>query len=685
MSELYKEALAETKKIKELAEADAKRKIIEEVSPFIKQMIVKETAFFFEEEEPTPSMETSSEDAPIVATGAPTSPPDSDIEVIEPEKSVDTSDPLGIMSKTLKDLVGEEGKIAIDSTGKITIEPATTGMMDASQPETTEQSTSEIGAGSPAPQDLTPAPAPAPAAPAAPEAPVAPEAPAAPEAPVAASPEETPAAAAAPAPATLAESYRTFQINLGETALKIDELYFSKKPSKIMAESLKHKLFGLLENLDYLSESGKVNKTQFNLTEKKLEFLFEKLKEANTGNSYISTKGNKDMGSLKEFASKLFEGEEKSLAHDAASSGKSGVAVHSAASAHAKKVSGVAPGVDLFDNEETVEALEGEALPGSGDAEDPDGWENAEPGALEETLELNEAELLEAVRALREGKKPAKGKKVVKENYDELEEGVTISLGLPDDLDLDASDITLSVEEEEDMEDMEDSEEEDMESDEEDMEDMESDEEGEIELELDAEEGEEEEEEEEEEEGEEEEEEEMEEEGASMLYGEKGMEEALMESVLRSRNGKRAKLLESKLHQTVKAASKVKKLAESRNRELATMKSEMAETNLFLSKVLLLNKFLQREDLSQKQKQVIVEHLDRAQTIAEAKEIYVKIKNKLNEAAERGTLRTGSASAPVSSGAASFKVISESANKANDIVLGTPERWALLVKGRKDD
>jgi hypothetical protein len=412
------------------------------------------------------------------------------------------------------------------------------------------------------------------------------------------------------------------------------------------------------------------------------------LKEAKTGNSYNSIKGSKNMGSLKEFASKLFEGDEKSLAHDAASSGKTGAAVHHAASAHAKKVSGVAPGVDLFDNEQTVESLEGEALPGVGDAEEPDGWENAEPGALEESVEIDEAALLEAVRALRGGK-ARKGKKVVKESP-ELEEGVTISLELPDDLELDASDVTLSVEDEdEDMDDMEsDEEEEDMEmSDEEDMDDMSDDEEEEEEVELDL--GDDEEmsmDDDEEEEMEEEEEEMEEEEEPSMLYGAAGAtKESIYESVLRSRASKRTRLLESKLHKTVQAASKVKKLAESRNRELQTMKSEMAETNLFLSKVLLLNKFLQREDLSQKQKQVIVEHLDRAQTIAEAKEIYVKIKNKLNEAATRGAVRTGSASAPVSSGAASFKVISESANQANDIVLGTPERWALLVKGRKDD
>ena len=674
MSELYKEALAETKKIKELAEADAKRKIIEEVSPFIKQMIVKETAFFFEEEEAAPSMETSGDSAPIVPTGATMDTSDSEIEVVEPEKNVDVSDPLGIMSKTLKDLVGEEGKIAIDPSGKITIEPA---MNSVDLTKTEQPTTAELGAGSPPPTDL--APTTAPAEPVTPVASPESTAPAEPATSVA-SPESTaPAEPAKPdTAAQIAENYRGFQINLGETALKIDELYFSKKPSQIMAESLKHKLFQLLENLDYLNHSGEINKTQFILNEKKLEFLFEKLKEAKTGNSY-SIKGNKNMGSLKEFASKLFEGEEKSLAHDAASSGNTGVAVHAAASAHAKKVSGVAPDVDLFDNQETVEKLHGEALPGVGDAEEPDGWENAEPGALEETLELNEAELLEAVRALREGKK----KKVVKENAD-LEEGVTISLGLPDDLELDASDVTLSVEEDEDMEDEDELELElDDEDSEEEMEEEESEEESEEEMEE-----EESEEEMEEEESEEEMEEESEEEEAGMLYGnmeEKAMEEGLYESVLRSRNSKRAKLLESKLHQTVKAASKVKKLAESRNRELQIMKSEMAETNLFLSKVLLLNKFLQRDDLSQKQKQVIVEHLDRAQTIAEAKEIYVKIKNKLNEAVTKDAVRTGSASAPVSSGAASFKVISESANQVNDVVLGTPERWALLVKGRRDD
>ena len=184
------------------------------------------------------------------------------------------------------------------------------------------------------------------------------------------------------------------------------------------------------------------------------------------------------------------------------------------------------------------------------------------------------------------------------------------------------------------------------------------------------------------------EEEEEEEEGEEeLLYGEEEEEEEMeeswkMESV---RSSKKARLLESKLHKTTHAASHMKKLAESRDRELKTIKTEMAETNLFLSKVLLLNKFLQREDLSKTQKQAIVEHLDRATTIAEAKQIYTKIKNKLNEAADKSKV-VGNSSTAVSSGTAGFKIISESAEKTKEVVLGTPERWAFLVKGgRRED
>ena len=125
MTELYKEALAEAKKLKQLAEEDAKKKIIEQVTPFIKKMIVQEAAdFFTEESEEAPKSDTSTtpNGLPIVASGEPEGSEDSGVEMSEENES-STADPLGIMGKTLEDLVGKDGKITIDSDGKITIQP----------------------------------------------------------------------------------------------------------------------------------------------------------------------------------------------------------------------------------------------------------------------------------------------------------------------------------------------------------------------------------------------------------------------------------------------------------------------------------------------------------------------------------------------------------------------------------
>ena len=702
MTELYKEALAEAKKLKQLAEEDAKKKIIEQVTPFIKKMIVQESAdFFTEENEEVAKSDTSTtpNGLPIVASGEAEASEDSGVEVSE-EKESSGADPLGIMGKTLEDLVGKDGKITIDSDGKITIQPDVESVMGKAVIDAP-------------PVELPEAPPVAAAVPAAPPVPPvsapAPDLNAAPPAPAAVLP---PAPVAAPV-APLAESYQKFRINLGETALKIDEAYHAKKTSNVLVESLKQKLFNLLEDLDRLHHSGKVTENEAKLNEKKLEFLFTKLKEAKLSNSYTKTKikEDKNMGSLKEFASKLFEGEDLDLHASSTVSGETGVAVKSAASAHAKKVSGVAPGVDLFMNEEEAKAgeqLEGaDALEGTGHAEEeyPNplaegaegfGDSDEEPAASQEmAFEISDADLMEAVRMLRKeskaaaaapkgsvsamsadeltdgewpvGDSPVGGKD---ESLKNLDENLVLTLTFPADVELDASDVDVAVssEEDEDMEDMEDEDEMSMDDEEEDMED-------EDEMSMDDEEDEEEEDDElellygEEEEGEEEEEDEME-------------ESWMKESV---RSSKKAKLLESKLHKTAHAASHMKKLAESRDRELKTIKNEMAETNLFLSKVLLLNKFLQREDLSKKQKQAIVEHLDRATTIAEAKQIYTKIKNKLNEAADKSKV-VGSSSTAVSSGTAGFKIISESTEKTKEVVLGTPERWAFLVKGgRRED
>jgi hypothetical protein len=696
MTELYKEALAEAKKLKQLAEEDAKKKIIEQVTPFIKKMIVQEAAdFFTEESEEAPKSDTSTtpNGLPIVASGEPEGSEDSGVEMSEENES-SMADPLGIMGKTLEDLVGKDGKITIDSDGKITIQPDVETVM--SKP-IVQVPPVELPAAVPPPEAAMP-PIPPPVSAPAPDL----NAP-----PVALATPAIPGPVPAPVP-PLAENYQKFRINLGETALKIDEAYYAKKTSNVLVESLKQKLFHLLEDLDHLNHSGKITENEKRLNEKKLEFLFAKLKEAKLSNSYTKTKikEEKIMGSLKEFASKLFEGEDLDLHASSTVSGKTGVAVKSAASAHAKKVSGVAPGVDLFSNEED-QLVGADALEGTGDAEEeyPNplaegaegfGDSDEEPAVSPEmAFDISDDELMEAVRMLRKESKAAaaaapKGS-VSAMSSDELadeewpvgdspvggedpslknlDENLVLTLTFPDDVELDASDVDVSVssEEDEDMEDMEDEEEMSMDDEEEDedMEDMDDEEE----MSMDDDE-------EEEEEGEEE-----------LLYGEEEEEEEMeeswkMESV---RSSKKARLLESKLHKTTHAASHMKKLAESRDRELKTIKTEMAETNLFLSKVLLLNKFLQREDLSKTQKQAIVEHLDRATTIAEAKQIYTKIKNKLNEAADKSKV-VGNSSTAVSSGTAGFKIISESAEKTKEVVLGTPERWAFLVKGgRRED
>jgi hypothetical protein len=718
MSELYKEALAEAKKIKEMAEEDAKRKIIEEVTPYIKKMIVNESMAFFTEED-----DINQAEGEELASSAPISPKGEsqadlsksmpDVEMTE--KPAGTGgDPLGIMSKTLEDLVGAEGKITIDPSGKITIETdSQSGMnspvvgMDSPDPTSTE-----LGAGALPPAELGAPPATPPAPPPAPMAgdPMPPGSPGGQMdmqgAPAPMPPEQDPTMQLPPA--QLTENYKSFKVGLGEVALKIDEAYFAKKPSNVLNESLKQKLFTLLEQLDRLKESGQLNRVETRLNEKKLEFLFQKLKESNLSNSYSKiNKGNRDMGSLKEFASKLFESDETtSLAQDSQSGGKTGVPVKRAASEHAMEVSGVSPEVDdLFMNEDlslTIEDLEGEALEGSGDADEMP-WEDgqtlaeeiealghagfgdsSEKPSAEPFVEISDAELMEAVRSLRKSKEqawedaePEGGEDPSLKN---LDENLVLTLSLPDDLDLDPADVSVDVSSD-DGDDMDmdmDDEDEDMDMDDEDM-DMDDEEEEDEEglellyddededsdsesLELDA------------------DEEEEDEDGGVETFSDSYLKEAVRRSATR-----KSKLLESKLQKTLLTASKVQKLAESRKRELLNVKSEMAETNLFLSKVLLLNKFLQREDLSAKQKQAIVEHLDRARTIAEAKDVYVKIKNKLNEVAKRSETRTiGSASAPVQSGAASFKLIAESSNQG-DVVLGTPERWALLVKGRKDD
>ena len=170
--------------------------------------------------------------------------------------------------------------------------------------------------------------------------------------------------------------------------------------------------------------------------------------------------------------------------------------------------------------------------------------------------------------------------------------------------------------------------------------------------------------------------------------GEKEMDEMAMKRsmptmpMMESRRVRKA-LLESRTREI-----KSRRLAEAKRAETATLKKEMAETNLFLSKLVYLNKFLVREDLSRKVKQQIVEHLDRASTITEAKEIYGKIVKKLDEAAAAHTAPVvGSASKPTTAGSARLNesVTRAASSNGSEPVIGTFEKWQILANIKRNN
>ena len=129
---------------------------------------------------------------------------------------------------------------------------------------------------------------------------------------------------------------------------------------------------------------------------------------------------------------------------------------------------------------------------------------------------------------------------------------------------------------------------------------------------------------------------------------------------------RRNRMLESKLSQYKKA--------------LRGMKGQLSEMNLFNAKLLYANKLMQNRDLSIKQQRHIVESLDEAKTMGEAKILFESLSKSLvsSRPAKRGgnltegsiRRRSGSASAPV-----------RSAQPLNESV--ALDRWATLAGIKK--
>ena len=107
------------------------------------------------------------------------------------------------------------------------------------------------------------------------------------------------------------------------------------------------------------------------------------------------------------------------------------------------------------------------------------------------------------------------------------------------------------------------------------------------------------------------------------------------------------------------------------------LKAQLTEMNLFNAKLLYANKLMQNRNLTQKQQRAIVEALDNAKTLREAKLLYKSLSESLTRRARgkklnEGSLRTlGSSSKSTRSGAP--------ANSGVEV-----DRWATLAGLHKD-
>lgn len=672
MSDLYKEALADAAKIREIAEQDARNTILEKISPYIKQMIAKEASESFLLEQEETELAPEAEVAPVAS---PEASVDATVPTEMPIAPAGGSDVVNVPMPT-----GMDGKITLSFDDLFAADSGdVVNPVDMGAPSSEEVATVEPVTDLAAAPTEAPAEAPVPTAPEAVAAPVPAEAgpTPAPETAGAAAEEE---AAPAPAPLAEAKTVKQFERQLAEMAVKIDRMY-STKVSALTQDAYKTKLFSLLEQLDNLAANKVITPKQAQLNENRLEFLFLHLKEANLNNSYNTKDKDTTMTTLKEFAAKLFESADaERLAHDSQSTGETGLPVHKAATAHAQSVDGVQADLFAAGKSKTVEVG---AAAGSVDADalegldgDEGAWEEAlleeveaalrdeldaheepeageVPAAVKDSgyFEISEAALKEAIAKIR---KQSAGKKA--KLREGVEEDMVLSVELPDEVEEQLADEDLEVdlmfsgEEEEGDEEM-------------------GDEEEVVDLDMSS-------------AGEEGEEEMGSEEEELLTDEEEGMDEMAMKPMMESRSSVRKALLEARVREV-----KARRLAEAKRAEAATLKKEMAETNLFLSKLVYLNKFLVREDLSRKVKQQIVEHLDRASTIAEAKEIYGKIVKKLDEAAAAHTAPVvGSASKPTTAGSARLNesVTRAASTNGSEPVIGTFEKWQILANIKKN-
>lgn len=514
---------------------------------------------------------------------------------------------------------------------------------------------------------------------------------------------------------------------LNEAVSVVDRAFYKTNLTTIMKESIKHRLFRIQEKIERLEELGVLTRKQATLAENRLEFLFIKLNEAEHNTYKQSKKINEEKNmKLKKMAARLFEGSEdvESLAKDSLSTGETGVATKDDASEHAADQSGMSPELDDFLREFSCDDLDVEEEPwdeadpvidedeqskfvtenaadadtdanedialgaaGFGDTEEDPCVEYEVTGlSISEQRKLRKEAMRRKLRTLRENEGgdldlDLDGDVGVGVDVDDDDASLRVNIDLPDEVEellasLGAEDIEADVEIVDGQEvlgdstddllgDIDDDEEIIIIDDESDDEDEDEDEDGLVS-----------------------------ESRLRYLRARRAKLAALKESAIRrsaararGRSTKRAELTERKRSAQAIALLREARIALKRGEaERRATRKSLNEANLYAAKLTHFNKFLVREGLSKKVLRQIVEHLDRATSIREANRIASRIEKKLNEATSRKL--TGSSSRVTRSAGSS---LNESVNRSNRKAgtlnenVGTVERWQTLagIKNRK--
>jgi hypothetical protein len=124
-------------------------------------------------------------------------------------------------------------------------------------------------------------------------------------------------------------------------------------------------------------------------------------------------------------------------------------------------------------------------------------------------------------------------------------------------------------------------------------------------------------------------------------------------------------------------------------KENKALKTEMGSTQHLLARSILANKIYADYDLTREQKKLVVEYLDKASTVNDAKRIYGRIKKQLNESKANATANSNSKSANVKQGSLNESVsrrsnVNQNSTQAERIVIGSAERFKQLAGGKKN-